>query len=139
LNAPFNSQRADLVKPNVRKLGGVGPGQAFYDWTAFAPVTEARFGTAGFNILRGPGLVNLDLGLFREFKMTERLHIQFRAEAFNMSNTPHFSNPSSTISNLRLNPDGSFRSGVFEVTGTRNAGREGVDERVFRFGLRLSF
>jgi hypothetical protein len=40
---------------------------------------------------------------------------------------------------LRLNPDGSFRSGVFEVTGTRNAGREGVDERVFRFGLRLSF
>src|SRR5262249_26346744 len=29
LNAPFNSQRADLVKPNVRKLGGVGPGQAF--------------------------------------------------------------------------------------------------------------
>jgi hypothetical protein len=139
LNAPFNSQRADLVKPNVRKLGGVGPGQAFYDWTAFAPVTEARFGTAGFNILRGPGLVNLDLGLFREFKMTERLHIQFRAEAFNLSNTPHFSNPSSTISNLRLNPDGSFRSGVFEITGTRNAGREGIDERVFRFGLRLAF
>jgi hypothetical protein len=139
LNAPRNSQRADQVKPEVRKLGGTGPGQAFYDWTAFAPVTEPRFGTAGFNTLRGPGLVNLDLGVFRRFSITERAHVEFRAEAFNATNTPHFSNPSGNISNLRLNPDGSFRSGVFEVTGVRNTGREGIDERTFRFGLRLSF
>jgi hypothetical protein len=38
-----------------------------------------------------------------------------------------------------LNSDGSFRTGVFEVTGIRNIGREGIDERVFRFGLRLGF
>lgn len=140
LNAPRNSQRADLVpgcKP--KKLGLVGPGMPFYDWSCFKPVTEPRFGTAGFNILRGPGLVNLDLGLFRRFDLTERWKLEFRAEAFNATNTPHFSNPSNNISNLRLNPDGSFRSGVFEVTGTRNVGREGIDERVFRFGLRLSF
>ena len=43
---------ADQVKPEVRRLGGVGPGQAYYDWTAFARVTEARFGNAGFNSLR---------------------------------------------------------------------------------------
>jgi len=140
LNAPRNSQQADLVgSGEVKKLGGVGPGQAFYDWTRFAPVTEARFGTAGFNILQGPGLVNLDLGVFRQFKITERVNLQFRFEAFNFTNTPHFSNPSNNISNLRLNEDGTFRSGVFEVTGTRNAGREGMDERVLRFGLRLSF
>jgi hypothetical protein len=140
LNAPRNSQRADLVGTGpVTKLGGVGAGQAFYDWTRFAPVTEARFGTAGFNILRGPGLINLDLGIFRRFDLSERMKLEFRGEAFNVTNTPHFSNPSNNISNLRLNPDGTFRSGVFEVTGLRNAGREGIDERVFRFGLRLSF
>jgi hypothetical protein len=140
LNAPRNSQRADLVGSGpVKKLGGVGAGMAFYDWTRFAPVTEARFGTAGFNILRGPGVVNLDLGIFRRFDLTERMKLEFRAEAFNATNTPHFSNPSNNISNLRLNADGTFRSGVFEVTGVRNTGREGIDERVFRFGLRLSF
>ncbi len=140
LNAPRNSQRADLVGSGpVKKLGHVGRGMPFYDWTRFKPVTEARFGTAGFNILRGPGLFNLDAGIFRRFDLTERLKLEFRAEAFNFTNTPHFSNPSGNISNLRLNPDGTFRSGVFEVTGVRNTGREGIDERVFRFGLRLSF
>jgi hypothetical protein len=139
LNAPESSQRADQVKPEVKKLGGVGRGIPFYDWTAFAPVTQARFGTAGYNTLLGPGIANLDLGLFRQFRVTERVNIQFRAEAFNFTNTPHFSNPSGNISNLVLNSDGSFRGGVFEVTGVRNTGREGIDERVFRFGLRIAF
>lgn len=139
LNAPENAQRADQVKANVTKLGNVGRGMAFYDWTAYAPVTDARFGTSGFNTLLGPGIVNLDLGLFRQFKVTERINVQFRAEAFNATNTPHFSNPSGNISSLVTNSDGSFRSGVFEVTGVRNTGREGIDERVFRFGLRIGF
>lgn len=140
LNAPRNTQRADLVKSEVKKLGGVGAGQAFYDWTAFAPVSEPRFGTAGFNILRGPGLVNLDLGVFRRFNISERARIEFRGEAFNVSNTPHFANPSGNISNLRVDPQtGEFRGGVFEVTGVRNTGREGIDERAFRVGLRFAF
>lgn len=139
LNAPENAQRADQVKAEVQKLGGTGRGQAFYDWTAYAPVTAARFGTSGFNTLLGPGIVNLDMGIFRQFRITERVNIQFRAEAFNATNTPHFSNPSGNISNLVTNSDGTFRSGVFEVTGVRNTGREGIDERVFRFGLRLGF
>ncbi|MGQ9917060.1 MAG: carboxypeptidase regulatory-like domain-containing protein [Bryobacteraceae bacterium] len=141
LNAPENSQRADWIGGNEkpRKLGGIGLGIPFYDWRQWAPVTEARFGTAGFNTLLGPGIVNLDMGLFRQFRITERVNLQFRAEAFNFTNTPHFSNPSANISNLVLNSDGSFRTGVFEVTGVRNTGREGIDERVFRFGLRLGF
>ncbi len=139
LNLPGSTQRADQVKAQVQKLGGVGRGQAYYDWTAFARVTEARFGTSGFNNLRGPELVNLDMGLFRQFRFNERVSMQFRAEAFNATNTPHFSNPSSNISNLRLNPDGTFQQGVFEVTGVTGTGREGIDERVFRFGLRIGF
>lgn len=141
LNAPESSQRADWIGGNEkpRKLGGVGRGIPFYDWRQWAPVTEPRFGTAGYNILLGPGIVNLDLGLFRQFRITERVNLQFRAEAFNATNTPHFANPSGNISNLVLNSDGSFRTGVFEVTGVRNTGREGIDERVFRFGLRLGW
>ena len=139
LNLPGSSQRADQVKPQVRKLGGVGKGQAYFDWTAFAPVTGARFGTAGFNDLRGPSAFNSDLGLFRQFKVTERVNIQFRAEAFNFTNTPKFNNPSGNISNLKLNKDGSYQSGVFEITSTAGTGREGIDERTLRFGLRVAF
>jgi hypothetical protein len=104
-------------------------------------VTQARYGTAGFNSLRGPGLINVDFGLTRDFAITEKYKVQFRAEAFNATNTPHFGNPGNNVSNLQLNPDGSIRAlgGFSEITGIRTTAREGVDERVVRLGLRLSF
>lgn len=141
LNAPENSQRADWVGGDAkpRKLGGVGPGQAFYDWRQWAAVRDARFGTAGFNTLLGPGIVNVDLGLFRQFRITEKVNLQFRAEAFNATNTPKFGNPSGNIAGLVTDTAGNFVRGVFEITGDRNIGREGINERVFRFGLRLGF
>jgi hypothetical protein len=139
LRMPNNDQRADQVKAEVRKLGGIGRGQPYYDWTAFARVTEPRFGTAGFNSLRGPEFFNSDLGLFRTFRITERSNLQFRAEAFNWTNTPKFNNPSGGINNLQLNPDGGFRTGVFEITGTNSGGREPNGDRILRLGLRLSF
>ncbi len=141
LNAPFNTQRADQVKAQVTKLGGVGRGSSFFDPFAYAPVTQARYGTAGFNSLRGPGLVNVDFGLARDFAIAERWRVQFRAEAFNATNTPHFGNPGANVSNLQLNPDGSVRQlgGYSEITSVRTSARDGVDERVLRLGLRLSF
>ena len=57
LNAPGNAQRADQGKANVAILGGAGRGLSYFDPLAFKPVTEARFGTAGFNSMRGPGRV----------------------------------------------------------------------------------
>jgi hypothetical protein len=139
LNMPGSTQRADRIGP-VRKLGGVGRGQAFYDWLAWAPVTGARFGTASFMPnTRAPGIRNLDVGIFRRFLITERLDMQFRAEALNVTNTPQWGTPSGNISGLQRFPDGSFRGGVFEVTGTANTGRDGIVQRVFRFGLRFGF
>jgi hypothetical protein len=134
LNAPFNAQRADLVKPEVEILGGVGRGQPYFDPTAFAAVSEARFGTAGFNILRAPGRVNWDLGLFRNFRITEALKMELRLESFNFTNTPKFGTPGSNVSNLQFNPDGSIRSlnGFAEITSAS-------EERQFSLGLRLSF
>ncbi len=138
LNAPESDQRADLVKTNVQILGGIGRGNPYFDPFAFRPVTEARFGTASFNVLRGPGYANWDLGLFREFRIREKLNLQFRLEAFNVTNTPHFNNPGSSnntnVSNMQLNPDGSIRSlnGYAEVTSA-------YGERQIRVGLRLGF
>ena len=129
LNAPGNSQRADLVKLEVARLGRAGPGQKYYDPTAFAEVRDVRFGTAGFNILDSPGTFNLDMGLFRSFKVTERIGLQFRAETFNFTNTPHFTAPNGNVTS----------SSFMEISGVRGLGREGIDERVFRFGLRLGF
>lgn len=149
LNAPDSAQRADQVKSEVKKLGGIGTGNPFYDPTAFAPVTTARFGTVGFNTLRSPGTTNLDLGLFREFRITEGVKLQFRAEAFNATNTPHFNAPGGNASAPSRDANGNILTdpvtglprlnGFMEVTSTRVFGREGIDERVFRFGLRLSF
>ncbi len=129
LNAPGNGQRADLLKPNVEKLGGAGPGQKWHDPSAFGQVREARYGTAGWNILDSPGIINLDGSIFRTFRLTERFTMQFRAEAFNLTNTPHFNAPIADVANSRF----------MEITSTRGTGREGIDERMFRFGLRLGF
>ena len=45
-----------------------------------------QFGNSGRNILRGPGINNLDMGLGKDFRLTERVGFQFRAEAFNVFN-----------------------------------------------------
>jgi hypothetical protein len=123
LNAPFNTQTADQVLPNVQKLGGIGSGQPYYDPKAFAAVREVRFGTAGRNILRAPGMFNTNVSLFRSFPIRERLSLQFRAESYNLTNTAHFLAPSANVS-----------SGNFLVITSANQ-----DQRQFRFGLRLQF
>jgi hypothetical protein len=134
LNAPGNLQTADQVLDEVKILGGTGPRQSWFDPLAFRSITDVRYGNSGLNTLRGPGVVNLDLGLFREFRVRD-LQIQFRAEAFNATNTPHFNNPGANVSNLRLNPDGTVNSlgGFTEITSAR------PDERQVRLGIRVAF
>jgi hypothetical protein len=147
LNAPDNTQRADYAKegkPTI--IGGAGPNQSFFDPFFFKPLplTDVRFGTSSFNSVQGPGTVNFDFGVFRNFRISERFQLQFRAEAFNLTDTPHFANPPDAgrnVSNMTLNPDGTIRSlgGYTVLNATKGTGREGVDERLFRFGVRLSF
>jgi hypothetical protein len=128
LNAPQNSQVADQLVQDVPKLGGIGNGQPYYDRAAFAAVSQARFGNSSLNSLRGPGLVNCDLGLFRAFKMSERFNLQFRAEAFNFTNTPHFENPGQSNSNNSVS-----NAGFMYITTAL------PDQRNLRLGLRLAF
>ena len=138
LRMPGSTNPADQIKPEIKKLGGTGRGQAYYDWTAVGNPDPNRLGNMGLMRLRGPSHFNSDLSLFRRFALSERFNMEFRAEAFNWTNTPKFNNPSGGINNLVLR-DGQFQSGVFEVTSTAGIGREGIDERLFRFGLKLQF
>jgi hypothetical protein len=130
LNAPGESQTADQVNPTVAKLGRIGSSSPYYDPTAFAPVTQVRYGNSGRDILRGPGLVNVDASLFRNFRVNERWVIQLRGECYNLSNTPHFSNPSSNVSS------GGFLTITSALSRANNV--EG-GERQFRVALRISF
>ena len=98
-------------------------------------MTAVRFGTTGRNLLRGPGLVNPNLGVFRSFPLVERFRMEFRAESFNATNTPHFGNPGTNVSNVRYNADGSIRS----LGGFATITSAAADERQYRFALRLSF
>ncbi|HEY1342829.1 MAG TPA: TonB-dependent receptor [Bryobacteraceae bacterium] len=134
VNAPGNSQTADQVLDHVAILGGHGVGDPYFDPLAFVAVTAVRFGNTGRNILRGPGSFNLDGSVFRNFALTERFNLQFRAECFGATNTPQFNNPGATVSSATRNTDNSIRAlnGYTEITGAGG-------ERVLRFALKVSF
>ena len=55
------------------------------------------YGNSGRNILRGDGIGNLDAGLMKTFDIKERIHMQFRWEVFNVSNSPQYANPVVTV------------------------------------------
>ncbi len=69
--------------------------------SAFQPATSFNFGNAGKNILIGPGAVNFDVSVFKRIPVSallgERGEVQFRAEAFNIFNTPQFANPNPRV------------------------------------------
>jgi hypothetical protein len=58
---------------------------------------DQNFGNSGVGIVRGPGQHNLDMAVERVFPITESSSFRFRAEAFNLTNTPQFANPSNFL------------------------------------------
>ena len=96
LNTPGNLQTADLVGP-VNVIGDIGAAGFYMDPSAWTSPTGVRFGNTGPNQFRGPGGWNLDLSVFRSFRLTGNHRIEVRAEASNVTNTPNFGNPVSSI------------------------------------------
>ena len=125
LAAPGNLQTADQIG-DFKYLNGKGTNTPYFAASAFATPTPAgapiRFGTTGRNRFRGPGRAGLDFNLLKDFAVTERVKIQFRAEAQNLTNTPQFGNPSANVDG------GNF--GLITSAG---------NERQLRFGVRASF
>ena len=142
LNAPGSNQTADQIA-DIVKVNQFGPGAQFYSVNSFRdpnfqrPAGTFRFGTMGRNALRGPGFQKADLAMFKDFQLTERFVLQFKAEAFNFTNTPRFTNPSANVSDMAINAT------TGAVINTNNfmaiTNTDPGSERRFRFGLRLSF
>jgi hypothetical protein len=123
-------QRANVVAGVPQILGGLGPGNNYLNPAAFVAGPANQIGTAGPDILKGPTAFNLDASLSRIFKLRERISAEVRAEAFNLSNTPHWGNPGGNVSN-----GPSFA----QITSTRNTGRDAGDQRQLQLGVRVRF
>jgi hypothetical protein len=96
---PTNSGRSYGLRPNVAGTGSVSnPNRdRWFNINDFPVPPLYTIGTAGRNILRGPGISNQDLSLLKNFHFTERIYLQFRAEYFNAFNVTNLSNPNTSV------------------------------------------
>jgi len=92
----------------------IAPGSTHQDITTDGPVNSritnyfnrsalqssgAQFGNLGRNVVDGPDQRRVDLSVSKRTRLTERTSLEFRAEAYNISNTPAFRNPDRDMSN----------------------------------------
>lgn len=99
-NIQGNVQRANYVGGPVYTSGSVASRvNEYFNLNAFAIPAPFTYGNTGrlLSYLRGPGAVQLDMSLFKEIPVHERMHLQFRAEVFNLLNHPQFDNPNTVI------------------------------------------
>jgi hypothetical protein len=81
---------------------------------------------SGVNWLYAPGFVNFDMSLLKEFVVKERLHFQFRADAFNVFNHPNF-----TTLNTTLNFSGTYPNGLTIANAPYNSAGVLVNQNGF--------
>jgi hypothetical protein len=130
---------AQVNRPDVivgQPLLVANPGfDQYFNPAAFAvpgTVTNAQgvpvqnFGNAGRSVLRAPGSKNLDASLFKDFRLAERKRLEFRAEAFNLTNTPTFTLPNSRSAVLTVG-----NAAFGKLSGSQTVGRQ------LQFGLKL--
>jgi len=130
LQSLLTSERPNLVgnpyTGNCPNGSRVGTPSCWFNPSAFALPPLGQFGTAGRNILRGPGFAQFDLALQKGFHLTEGTKITFGAEAYNLFNHPNFAVPSNTQSPLTLggNGDAVFVNNVGRIFTTVGTGRQ---------------
>jgi hypothetical protein len=124
---PNPANTTTTARPNQLRDGNLARGERtvdrWYDPTAFAPAAQFTFGNSARNVLRAPGLVNLDLLIARNFQITERFRLEFRSEMYNFTNSVHFGRPNVTVNAAQAG----------RITTTQ------VPNRQVQFGLRLVF
>jgi hypothetical protein len=102
----------------------------FFNTAAFAPQTLGTVGSTQRNSLYGPDFRHIDLSLFKTFPVTERLNVQFRAESYNLSNTPNWFIGNNNTGNQEL---GNAAFGTVSAVDPNYVPRE------FQFALKLQF
>ncbi len=124
-----SSQRPDLVLGVPLKPAKQTADQ-WVNLAAFAVPPRGRWGTAGRSLLTGPGLVQFDLSLNKQFTFTESRNLEFRWEVFNAFNRAQYGDPA-----LNLAVPATF--GRITAPLNRNFGTG--TNRQMQFALRLNF
>jgi hypothetical protein len=86
------SDRPDVLRSPALDAGERSTAR-WFDTTVFSPQAINTWGNAGRSILSAPGRISFDVSAHREFGLSERMKLQFRAEAFNVTNTPPLGTP----------------------------------------------
>jgi hypothetical protein len=92
----LGSDRADQVLANAT-VPNPNP-KAWFNTKAFAADAVGTFGNTSRNLLIGPGLTDVDMSLVKSFVIRERWNLQFRGEAFDLTNHPNFNQPVGNLS-----------------------------------------
>jgi outer membrane receptor protein involved in Fe transport len=94
------TQRANLVPGCDPNSGFHKSITEYFNTACFVQPLAGQFGNSGRDILRGPGINNWDMGIGKDFKFTERVAFQFRAEAFNLFNHAQYGYDPSTATSI---------------------------------------
>ncbi len=125
-NTPDNTAYADLVGTQ-RILGGLGPGLQYFDPAAYAQPAAGTQGNMSRNAgPEGPGFWQLDGALFKRFIISSSKYAEFRVDAFNVTNSVRWGNPTTGFSRADGNTFG-------QIGGTTGG------QRQIRFGGRFAF
>jgi hypothetical protein len=86
------------ARPNMTgsSIGGPKTAAQWFNTAAFAAPAAGYFGNAGTGIISGPRLTNFDFTLYKDFHVTEKQKLQFRAEIFNAFNHTNFTTVATT-------------------------------------------
>ena len=118
------------LNPNAAPASGRDPAQ-WFDINSVTVPAALTGGNLGLQSQTGPPTRMLDFSLFKDFPFTERIKVQFRAESFNLANTPVFSTPGNNLQDSKaLGGNGNFGKILTTAAGT---------ERHIQFELRLQF
>ena len=131
LNSPGSTQTANLIAP-VTYPKGINIGNPWFSTTSFAQPVGVVFGNVGRNDIFGPGLFGLNLSLFKHFKVTERFNVEIRGEAFQITNSPQFNNPSSSLTSSTFGYVNSTLGSGSGVNGTGGG-------RAIQLGAKVTF
>ncbi len=96
-NVGVGTQRANFSGTAIRVDCGSGKLTRCVNLDAFALPALYTYGNTPRNFLRGPGTVNMDWSLFKNFNFSDTKKLQFRWETFNSFNHPNFANPNSVV------------------------------------------
>jgi Carboxypeptidase regulatory-like domain/TonB dependent receptor len=140
-NGVSNTVRPNILGPVPVGIGSAANGnpQYFPALTCNVPATAnclfqvpTGFGNMGRNLLVGPGFENLDMALYKNTRITERLTAQFRADTFNVFNHPNFAQPNRIVSTASGNSFG-------QITATRAPVGDSGSARQIQLALKLIF